>query len=455
MKEARLLRAMTGIDDRLIQAHDPAPAGRSAAARKRRPLRAVLIAAAVAVLMVTAALAISPTLRDALQNALGGFIHYAQPLEGVVEDKGFRLEVLAALTDANNAVVYAELTDLEGDRLENAEVHGLPDIPLEDETAYSHSCTVERYDPEKRAVLLRFSKNAGVIIPDGAEGEIVLYSIQPGYHTFSTEPIPAEHIPDAYLDTMTAPSGETVLVPEQNPLDLVGKPGREGARLSSAGFAADGRLHYLVRFPEGTRPEDCSALVTTYSKSWTSPEDGADTFFNHDYQSVVFSYEGAVYYDHSTVAALSDRDDLKEISGTYGTYVTGEKIGFDEPLRLPVKLSVVDAVVSPLSGLIDHNTLQELRLSSVGVTILSASPDYPQIGGYPLTVFLSDGTSFHPKAGLEGYGADDRPNTSMARWDFDRPVEVEQITGVAIGAWMIPVENGTAGEGYWLSELPE
>ena len=43
----------------------------------------------------------------------------------------------------------------------------------------------------------------------------------------------------------------------------------------------------------------------------------------------------------------------------------------------------------------------------------------------------------------------------MARWEFDRPIEVNDITGVALGCWMIPVENGVAGEGYWLPSLPE
>ncbi len=410
------------------------------------------VAAGLAATMIVTAVAAGPALSEALRKALGGFLPYSQPLEGAAEDKGFRLEILSALTDANNAVVYAQLTDLEGDRLENLKAYGLLDLPLEGEAGCAHGCSVESYDPEAKSALLCFNKSAGVIIPDGAEGEIVLYSVQPEFHTFSSEPIPAEHIPDDELDTMTLPSGEKVLLPEQNPLDLAGEPGREGAHLSSAGFTADGRLHYLTRFPEGTVEGKCNALVTTYSKSWKSPKEGGDTFFNHDYQSVAFPYEGAVYYDFSTAAALSDRDNIKDITGTYGYYVTREEIEFDEPLCLPVKLSAVEAVTSPISGLIDRNTLQELRLSDLGVTVFSTSDDYTQIGGYPLTVFLPDGTRLHPEGGEYGY-QEDGPN--MARWVFDCPVEVDQITGVAIGAWMIPVENGTAGEGYWLPELPE
>ncbi len=421
--------------------------------KARMTMRTVLVAAAVCAAMAITAFAASPTLRQALADALGGFAPYAQSLEGTVEDNGFRLQVLSALTDANHANVYAQLTDLEGDRLAEASVSGELNIHLTEATSHSLFCAVESYDPETRTALLRFSTDVGVLIPDGAEGEIILYSVQPGFHTFSSEPIPADHIPNVYLETMTLSSGETVLLPEQNPLDLPGEPDREGAHLSSAGFAADGRLHYLVRFPEGTVAEGTlSALVTTYSKSWKSPADGADTFFNHDYQSVAFPYEGAVYYDFSTVAALSDRDNIKELTGTYGRYVTAEEIEFVQPLRLPVTLSVADAVSSPLSGLIDHNTLRELRLSPLGVAILSTAPDDTMIGGYPLTVFLADGTSLHPKSGIVCHQKDS-PN--MASWVFEEPMEVTDITGVALGCWMIPVENGTAGEGYWLSALPD
>ncbi len=449
MRGGEFLNKLELVDPAFLEEAEARP---SAVKRRSRGVRWA-VAAGLAAAMIVTAVAAGPAISEALQKALGGFIPYAQPLEGVVEDKGFRLEIFSALTDANNAVVYAQLTDLKGDRLESVKAYGQLELPLEGETGYGYGCSVESYDPETKTALLRFNKDAGVLIPDGAEGEIVLYSVQPGFHTFSTQSIPVEHIPNAYLDVMTLPTGERVLIPEQNPLDLAGEPGREGAHLSSAGFAADGRLHYLTRFPEGTAPEHCNALVTTYSKSWKSPKEGGDTFFNHDFQTVAFTYEGAAYYDFSTVAALSDWDNLKGASGAYGYYVTGEKVEFDEPLRLPVKLSVVDAVTSPISGLIDNNTLQSLRLSSLGATVFSTAPDYTLIEGYPLTVFLSDGASFHPEEGMHGRGSEDGPN--MARWAFDRPVEVDQVTGVAIGAWMIPVENGTAGEGYWLPELPE
>lgn len=57
MREERLLRAMTEIDTQLIQAHDPVLAGKSVTFWNRRPLRIVLIAAAVAVLMATVGMA--------------------------------------------------------------------------------------------------------------------------------------------------------------------------------------------------------------------------------------------------------------------------------------------------------------------------------------------------------------------------------------------------------------
>jgi len=435
--------------------------------KKRKSARTALVAAGLAAVMAVTAMAAGPAIGDALRAALGSFVPYSQPLTGAVEAQGFRFEVLSALTDANNAVIYAQLTDLTGDRLAAAEVGGQLELPLEGEIGCSYGCSIVSYDPETRTALLNFHKDAGVMIPNGSEGELVLYSVQPGYHWFSGgEPIPLEGLTTDPVPSRTLPTGETVLspgeydIPERRELPL---PDGDGAALAAVGFAADGRFHTLFRLPQGAVKGIVHAVPRAQPEEgrqnpfWgaTKGESGRSEFAqdgSYDMDTVFFTLGDDSYCDVSYVRRPGGPELPEYLEPPYGLYMTEAKIKFEEPLRLPVKLSVVEAVSSPLSGLIDHNTLQELRLSPVGVSLLSTSPDYTQIGNYPLTVFLSDGTSFHPEAGIYGFQLDG-PNT--ARWVFDRPVEVDQITGVALGAWMIPVENGTAGEGYWLPELPQ
>lgn len=406
--------------------------------RHKLRLAAALTAAAVA--LTGTALAAGPTL---LQTALGAFAPYAQNQEGVVEAEGIQVKVLSALTDDLCAKVYLEVTDLTGDRLKNASIAGRLELTLEGETSWSEGCRIVDYDSETKTALVCVERNAGVFLQERIESTVILSDLQPEYHRFSSQPLPVEAIPDRLLRTQRLDTGESVLIPGQNPLELAEG---DGVSISSMGFGDDGRLHFLSVFPQGAMDKG-HAILTVYSRM---PAENGGTFFQKDLQDARFVDDGRVYYDFSLSATLSDRENIDSITGVYGIYTTSDPV--EASWELPVTLRPVETVTSPLSGLIDSNTLEELRLSPLGVVLTSSSPNYTQIGGYPLTVFLKDGASFHPESGIHGHQKDG-PN--MARWVFDRPLEVSDITGVALGCWMIPVENGVAGEGYWLPALPE
>lgn len=406
--------------------------------RHKIRLAAALTAAAMA--LTGTALAAGPTL---LQAALGAFAPYAQSQEGVVEKEGIRVKVLSALADDLCAKVYLEVTDLTGDRLKNAEINGTLGLRLEGETSWSEGCHVVNYDPETKTALVCVERNAGVFLQEEAETTVTLSGLQPEYHRFNSEPLPLEAIPDRLLNTQQLDTGESVLIPGQNPLELAEG---DGVSISSMGFGDDGRLHFLSVFPQGAKDKGIS-ILTVYSR--VSTENGYSVL-STDFLSSRFVENGRVYYDFSLSATLADRKNIDSITGVYGVYAMENPL--DATWELPVTLRPVEITTSSISGLIDHNALEELRLSPLGVVLVSSSPDWTQIGGYPLTVFLSDGTSLHPENGIHGHQKDG-PN--MARWVFDRPMEVNSITGVALGCWMIPVENGIAGEGYWLPSLPE
>lgn len=417
----------------------------SAAERERKcymrhKIRLVAVFTAATVALTGTALAAGPTL---LQAALGAFAPYAQSQEGVAEAEGIRVKVLSALTDDLCAKVYLEVTDLTGDQLEKAEISGKLGLKLEGETSWSEGCRIVDYDPETKTALICVERNAGVFLQGEMESTVILSDLRPEYHRFSSEPLPVEAIPDRLLRTRRLETGESVLVPGQNPLELADG---DGVAISSMGFGDDGRLHFLSVFPQGAQ-DNGHAILTVYSK--TPAENGA-TFFCKGYQDARFVENGRVYYDFSLSATLADRENIDSVTGVYGVYTASDPV--EATWELPVTLRPVETVTSPLSGLIDHNTLEELRLSPLGVVLVSSSTDWTQIGGYPLTIFLADGTSLHPEAGVHGHQKDG-PN--LSRWEFDRPVEIENVTGVALGCWMIPVDSGTAGEGYWLPALPE
>ncbi len=97
MSEEHILRALTDISEAYIREADPSLA--SAKPRKHRPLRVALIAAAVAALLVTAAMALSPSFRDMILTSLGFRAPYATEVLGSCEDQGITIEAQKARAD--------------------------------------------------------------------------------------------------------------------------------------------------------------------------------------------------------------------------------------------------------------------------------------------------------------------------------------------------------------------
>ncbi len=122
MKEERLLRAMTEVDAQLIQTHAPASAVRSATFGRRRPLRTMLIAAAVAAcLMATTAFAAKVAGLDRrLLEFLGAgeraeaLIAGAQVVDKTVKNAGSSLTVREVLGDRDNMYILLNFTAPEG-----------------------------------------------------------------------------------------------------------------------------------------------------------------------------------------------------------------------------------------------------------------------------------------------------------------------------------------------------
>lgn len=404
----------------------------------RHKYKLTAILAAVLLIMTGTAVAAGPYVSLALQNALGVFSSYAQPLDGTVEDQGIRFRVVSALTDGPSYKVYAEVTDLTGDRLANAQFFGHVELSLEGKRlGFSSLTSLIDYDAEHKTALICIEEATSIQIPEAAEGTVHLSPIQPEYYAVSTGPLPAENIPDFYLETQTVENGKIVLCPGQNPAEL---ENGNGVSISSMGFGGDGRLHFLLRFPEGTVAGTYRAFIP-----------GAVEITNgSDEQSVPFSQDGVSYYDFSVAGDLSIRDSIEQLSGVFGQYVTAETIV--GKWSLPIQLEKVESQASPISGDIGRCALTRLTLSPLSAVIHYTSQGSSTIAFYPLAVFLSDGSCLV----LDNASAIVMPDVeNLVQWDFDRPVDVGDITGVALGQWMIPVQDGTAGEGYWLAALPE
>ena len=187
-----------GFDGRLQNILDNLPL--RAAKRGLGAAKTVLIAAAACLLLAGTALAASPGLREMLASALGGFAPYAQEQDGqaYVMD-GIEVRVLSAMADQDTIRVYAQLKDLEGDRL-SGHVHGmgLVDAPKPNEddgiTGNTFGAQCLGYDGDSKTALMVFT-TWGRVYEDLSGAELILFHI---YDTQTLKDISVDttlHIP--------------------------------------------------------------------------------------------------------------------------------------------------------------------------------------------------------------------------------------------------------------------
>lgn len=432
--------------------------------KTRHAGRAVLAVALVCVALMGSALAMSPTLRDILAQTLGGFSSYAQVEEEVsVVDQGIEVKVVSAMADSTQIKIYAEVRDLTEDRLKDSNItlNGYNAIrhTTSGEFVASFSSNCLGYDPESRTALFEFVRNGTVPTEDLSDLTLAISGFQPGDVMFtSTDPLPIELLGSETLRSRTLETGELVLEPGQTPAEL---PGAEPFSLSSMGFAADGKLHFLFKLGAEADLKESHIILTVQSKSdqANGTDDHGMVYNSSDRNGggildVTFTLEGKNYVDIVYGAQPEDLSDLI-LSEVYGRAVLAEPITGN--WVLPLELERLSELQMPLSGTVGSVSLKTLGISPLSVTMEGDTEDgSPAVFRYPLSVFLEDGTVLHPTSkGSAAYRGEDGEMHSFNRWEFTSPVDVTQVTGVAVGLWMIPVADGAAGTGYWLSELPE
>lgn len=446
--------------------------------KKTLYLHGVLIAAALCVVLTITALAVSPTLREALLKALGSFAPYSQTIEGLsVVDQGIEVRVVSALSDGNVAQVYYEIQDLTGDRLDeftqddlmvplpcNWGEEGGPQWVSAGSTAIGG---LIQYDKETRTALM-----VGAVLGKGPSAErlvlgLDIYEIQPGKHHESIPVDPAWIGPEP-LKSLTLENGKSVLAPGQNPRPLES----EFFSLSSFGYGEDGMLHFQVRLNEGMDDSQWERSEVHYRGGWSYAEgnQGGPRSFrytqNTDYKGMTeeemeiaapetrFQVDGVTYYDCRTGITPADvaEGDVEWVEYANTWLDTRPAIRGEWELEVPVEM--VETTQVDMTGAqttINGVTARTLYLSVLGATLESDPNGSANTLGYPMTLYLSDGRVI-PQ--IDSDGPFHAGRYAVNHWTFSEPVEPEQVTAVAIGMWYIPLENGVGQPGHWLDKQP-
>ena len=415
---------------------------------RRRRVRTLVLAAAACALLAGTALALSPGLRE----ALGLFTPYAAPVEGVAAaDQGIEVRAVSALSDGNLARVVLEVRDLEGKRLD-ALTH-IESLYLERPEAdygggsWSYGGNAG-FDPETGVVTYVLDFNGDGHPASGGTLEVEIGGFEPGVYRVEDAAFPMA-LTAGVLAAETLDPGETVLTPEQTPAAL---EGTDWAALSSLGFGGDGRVHVQFRFADGADPERSylAAFVEhiTYQEHYEEYYD-ENMAYNMTYQESIFQRDGHWYCDSSWAAGPEELADL-EVGTAQGRIYTAPAVKGEWALSVP--LEDVPQRVITLDETIGSITAKQAAVTTLGVSIESDPNGGAGVLSYPLAVRLADGSwvsagdsdsAYHPNGGY-----------AFNHWSFDAPVDPAQVTGIAVGYWMIPLDGEAGGPGYWLTELP-
>ena len=430
---------------------------RAALARERAPRRLTrrgLAALAVCAALIATAAAAAPALWRLVRQDLGEKAPYATAVEGVCEDKGVRMEVLAALADSRVTRLYFTLEDLTGGVLGPDTASDLT-LSLESGGTFGWGnggggLEVLSWDPERRLALLSYSRGTDELSGQPpARARLEAGYFLPGERSCSLALEGAE-VPAGALESAVLDSGETVLLPGQNPMALE----EQDVSISSMGFAADGCYH--IRFAQGEGvspagdagqpifsvryylrdPEDPGRFPTPDMGDavWTAVEGGWDVRLPGLTPDTLPCLDALLLRAHYSVAG-------GRVEGRWSVTVPVE------PVESRAAVPAEDLVFPYTSGgETPYGRTHDARLERVTVSLLSVCADFstPQGQEYPcqldgaelaLSVTLSDGSVLTPPCSAQVWSQ----RVGWVAWEFETPVAPEEVRSVTLNGETLPL----------------
>ena len=438
-----------------------AAAGAGVDRRPRRVTRRAAVALAVCAALVITAAAAGPAIWQAIRDDLGDRAPYATEVQAACEDQGVRMEVHAALADTRVTRVYFTLQDLTG-ALFGADTTSDLTLSLETGGAFrwgngGRGLEILDYDPEQHLATLVYSRGTDELSqepPTRARLDITWFL--PGVCTPSLvldgDAIPAGTLESAVLDT-----GETVLLPGQNPMALEGAEGE--VSVSSLGFAADGCFHIRLAQGEDVSPAygpECAGQPIFSVRYYLHDPEDPDRFPAQDVGDAVWTeVEGGwdVRLPGLTAGTLPCLDYLV-LRADYS--VAGGRVEGDWSATVPVEPVESRAAVPgeeliwpyTNNGETPYGHSSDARLERVAVSPLSVCADFStpegqdkpcQLNGTELeiSVTLSGGAVLTPDCTGEVWSQ----RAGWVMWEFDQPIDPEDVASVTLNGHTISLDN--------------
>ncbi len=437
-------------------------------------------AAAIAVcaaLTLTATAAAVPAVWQSLQEHLGPFAPYAQTIKGAsCTDQGIKIQMLSALSDDLAARFYLSVQDMEGDRLNEfldltgrltageeklTEAQDSGEGIIGGGSPSTRNFELVSYDPDTRTALLSatvyYEEDARptekarlevtgmttrlaqvwLDIPCASVTGRTLNSLPVGEDDKVIYQPSGSDFPAGYTGA-ALPARKVVLAPGQTPMDI---EGTEDMRVSSMGFASDGRFHVRLDFAEGVRPGlhqngESDLMFGLYGVD--TDDDGQRLFV---YQQTLVDGGMDVLFPLIKAGDLQTlRSGQVRLTGRYwrpGADIEGQ-------WATEFETEYYASAALDWKGLVSGWRMEEVTLSPLSVTMTGYKADSSgALANTPLYAVKKDGTEIAAEPGMGRYSNLETNGGEgwecYATWYFAEPVEVEDIAFLSVKGTRIPV----------------
>ena len=407
--------------------------------RKGRMVRRLAVACLAVCALTAAAFALSPGLRQILNQHLGSWQEESQQFSGVeTEDKGISVRAVSALSDDGFTRIYLEIQDKTGDRLgENTSLGtygGGWDLKLPNQKMATMGQKCLGYDPESRTALVKVSWS-GETTGEEQLAKLTLQKIS-AQEKFNAS-LPQREISSQIQKTILAEN--TQKDGEKNP---VLQPGEEVApleggkrfSLSALGFGDDGAFHVQVKCPEDICLEYLNVLTTLRSKS------GQEAQYNQSLTQTLFDWEGELYYDLAYGGVGPEILDDLVLEDLYFYYSKTQPVEGNWELEIP--LETPDQLAYTPGTQVEGCPVNRIVLTPMTFSVEIGS-DHAGFGQSTVTFIMEDGsrlvldkedcvTSF-----WNGLEKQNGIGHFFGRWLFPKAIQPEKVQSISLGDTVI------------------
>lgn len=407
--------------------------------RKGRMARRLAVACLAVCALTAAVFALSPGLRQILNQHLGSWQEESQQFSGLeTEDNGIAVRAVSALSDDGFTRIYLEIQDKTGDRLgENTSLGSYGsdwnlELPSQEMATMGQKCL--GYDPESHTALVKVSWSGETT----GEEQVAKLSLQEiSAREEFTASLPQTEISSRIQKTILAEN--TQKAGEKNPVLQPGEEaapleGEKGFSLSALGFGDDGAFHVQVKYPEDICLEQLRVVTTLGSRT------GQEVQYNQSLTQTLFEWEGELYYDIAFGGVGPEILDDLMLEDLYFLYLKTRPVEGNWELEIP--LETPDQLVYTPETQVEGCPVNRIVLTPMTFSVEIGS-DHAGFGRSTVSFVMEDGSELVldkedcVTSLWNGLDLQDGTGHFFGRWLFPKAIQPEKVQSISLGDTVI------------------